>query len=62
MDAVDFQRFVDTAEPLLQQWRDVMWVLAGRTDSNLAKLKQILAKSKLHVEAFCFTFATTPSK
>ena len=39
-DEVDFERFVACCKPLLHPARDVMWVMAGRTESNLNKLKK----------------------
>ena len=39
LDEDDFERFVQTVEPLMQPGRDILWVLAGRTDSNLPKIK-----------------------
>ena len=32
--------------------RDVLWVLAGRTETNFTKIKRILAKSNFSVQAF----------
>jgi hypothetical protein len=58
LDEVDFERFVATVEPLLQAGRDVLWVLAGRTESNLPKLKKILAKHRMHIEVFYLCYNT----
>ena len=40
LDETDFERFVETVEPLLQAKRDVLWVLCGRADSNGPKVKK----------------------
>ena len=47
IDEKDFERFIATMEPLLQPRRDVMWVLAGRTKSNIPKLEKILPARKI---------------
>ena len=52
VDEADFSRFVATIEPLLQPNRDVLWVMAGRTESNLPKIRKVLAKHKMHAEVF----------
>ena len=52
IDEADFSRFVATIEPLLQPNRDVLWVMAGRTESNLPKIRKVLAKHKMHAEVF----------
>ena len=58
LDEADFERFVATVEPLMQAGRDVLWVLAGRTDSNLAKVKKILRKYKIRIEVFYLCYNT----
>ena len=58
VDETDFERFVATVAQLLQPSRDVMWVLCGRTDSNVPKLKKILAKFLLRFEVFHFCYNT----
>ena len=40
LDEPDFERFVQAIEPLMKAGRDVLWVLAGRTESNIPKLKK----------------------
>ena len=62
MDEGDLHRFVDTAEPRMHQCRGVMWVLSGRAEANLAKLKNILAKSRLRGEAYAFCYSTKQMK
>ena len=42
LDEIDFDRLVQTVEPLMQPGRDTLWVLAGRVDSNLQKINKIL--------------------
>ena len=58
IDEADFERFLNAVEPLLCPGRDVVWVLAGRTDSNLPKLKKIIGKFKLHLEVFYLCYNT----
>ena len=52
VDEVDFDRFVTCCKPLLFPARDVIWVLAGRTESNLYKLKKVLTKHGLRHHTF----------
>ena len=47
MDTADLTRFLALAEPLMVSGRDVMCILAGRTDSNVAKIKKIVKAFKL---------------
>jgi hypothetical protein len=58
VDEVDFERFVASVDPLLKAGRDVLWVLAGRTDSNLPKLKKILQRYRMHIEVFFLCYNT----
>ena len=62
IDIVDFGRFVDTAEPLMKPGQDVMWVMVGRTETNLAKIRKQLAKSKLQSDMFYFCYNTKQMK
>ena len=39
LDEADFERFVQAFDSLMQAGRDVLWVLVGRTDSNIPKVK-----------------------
>ena len=57
LDEGDFQRFVTTVDPLMKAGRDVMWVLVGRTESSLPKVKKVLAEFKMTVKALylCYT-------
>ncbi len=57
-DEPDFQRFVDTYEPLMRPGRDSMWVLAGRTDSNLPKLRAILDDKRMKYDVFYLCYNT----
>ena len=61
LDSDDVERFLATVVPLMKPGRDMIWLLTGRTESNLAKLKRILdhggrkdskITSKLHYENF----------
>ena len=52
IDEDDFDRFVTCCKPLLHPARDVMWVMAGRTESNLNKLKKILLKHRLRHQTY----------
>ncbi len=58
LDEVDFERFVATVDPLMKAGRDVLWVLAGRTDSNLAKVKHLLKKYGMKYEVFYLCYNT----
>ena len=58
LDEKHFERFVMTVEPLMKEGRDVMWVMAGRTDSNLPKTQRILKTHKLTVEVFYLIYNT----
>ena len=58
LDATDFERFVATVDPLLKPGRDVVWVLAGRTESNLPKIKKILLRFKMTVDVFYLCYNT----
>ena len=52
VDEVDFERFVRAIEGLMQAGRDVLWVLAGRTDSSIPQIKGLLAKFKSNIGVF----------
>ena len=57
LDSEDLERFLATVVPLMRAGRDLIWVLAGRADSNISKLRKILAASaqfgeKLRSETF----------
>ncbi len=58
LDTVDFERFVRTVDPLLKAGRDVVWVLAGRTESNLNKIKKILHRQKRNVDVLYLCYNT----
>ena len=45
LDQADLERFLATVVPLMRSGRDLIWVLAGRTESNLGKLRKILANA-----------------
>ena len=58
LDEGDFERYVQSLEPLMVIGRDVMWVLAGRTETNRVKLKRILAKNHLRMQTFHLCYNT----
>ena len=58
VDEVDFERFVQTIEGLMQAGRDVLWVLAGRTDSNVPKIRKVLVKYGFNIEVFYLVYNT----
>ena len=58
LEEADFARFVATVEPLMKWGRDVLWVMTGRTDSNLPKIKKILRAQKMNFEAFYLCYNT----
>ena len=58
LDDFDFTRFVSTVEPLLRPGRDVLWVVVGRTESNLPKIRKILAAAGLTFETFYLCYNT----
>ena len=37
----DFERCLNAVDPLLHPDRDVVWVLCGRTESNINELRQV---------------------
>ena len=37
----DFERYLNAVDPLLHPDRDVVWVLCGRTESNINKLRKV---------------------
>ena len=58
IDETDFERFVETVKPLLRASRDVLWVMAGRTDSNLPKIKKVLRKAGFKYDCFFLCYNT----
>jgi len=58
LDEADFERFLAAVEPLMKPARDVLWVLAGRTESNVPKVRKLLATRKLHSEVFYLCYNT----
>ena len=58
VDTVDLERVVNLAESMMQPVRDVMWILAGRTDSNLPKIKKLLHKYNLKNETYYLIYNT----
>ena len=43
LDQADLEFFPATVVSLMRRGRDLIWVMAGRTESNVAKLRRILA-------------------
>ena len=37
----DFERYLNVVDPLLHPGRDVVWVLCGRAESNINKLRKV---------------------
>ena len=58
LDEPDFERYVKSLAPLMLPGRDVLWVLAGRTEANRPKLKRILGKNNMHVQVFHLSYNT----
>ena len=58
LDEGDFERYVQSLEPLMVIGRDVMWVLAGRTETNRVKVKRILTKNHLRMQTFHLCYNT----
>ena len=58
LDEGDFDRYVQSLEPLMVAGRDVLWVLGGRTETNRLKLKRILSKHKLKMQIFHLCYNT----
>ena len=58
LDETDFEKFVETVTPLLKPNRDVLWVLAGRTDSNVSKIKKCLRKHNFKLNVFYLCYNT----
>ena len=44
--------------PLLQPGRDSVWIMAGRVESNIPKIKKALAKGNFHFETFYLCYNT----
>ena len=58
LDEADFERYVMSLEPLMASGRDVLWVLGGRTDTHITKLKRILAKTLMQMQVFHLCYNT----
>ena len=41
---------------------DVMWIMAGRTDSNVPEIRKLLTDSKLNSDMFFFCYNTKQMK
>ena len=58
LDEDDFERYLQSLEPMMTANRDVLWVLGGRTETNRPKLKRLLSKHKLKQQAFHLCYNT----
>ena len=58
LDEPDFERFLQTIEPLMQGGRDILWLLVGRTDSNAVKAKKVLRTHGFKNVSFYLTYNT----
>ena len=58
LDEDDFDRYLQSLEPLMVSGRDVLWVLGGRTETNRLKLKRILSKHRLKQQIFHLCYNT----
>ena len=52
VDEADLERYLKSLCPLMQPGRDVLWVLTGRTESNLPKIKKLLGENNFHCQQF----------
>ena len=43
---------------IVKPGRDSIWIMAGRTESNVPKIKKLIAKYHLHYEMFTFLYNT----
>ena len=44
LDEADLERYLKSLAPLMVGGRDVLWVLTGRTEANVPKIKRLLGK------------------
>ena len=58
LDESDFDRYLQSLEPLMVPGRDILWVLGGRTETNRQKLKRILSKQNLRMQVFHLCYNT----
>ena len=58
LEEADFERYLKSLSPLMAPGRDVLWVLTGRTQSNVPKIKKILAKSGFNFLQFHLCYNT----
>ena len=52
LDEADFERYLKSLTSLLHAGRDVLWVLTGRTETNLPKIKRLLGNHSFHFQQF----------
>ena len=50
----DFERYLNAVVPLLHPGRDVVWVLCGRTESNINKLRKVRLQVGDAIGVSCF--------
>ena len=55
---LDFDRYVKSFSPLVQDGRDVLWVLDGRTESSVAKIKKIPTQANFNFQTFHLCYNT----
>ena len=60
LDSDDLDTFLATVIPtnLVKPGRDSIWIMAGRTESNVQKIKKLVTKYHLHYEIFTFLYST----
>ena len=58
VDETHVECFVQTVLPLLKPSRDIVWILCGRTKSNVPKLEKILDKYQMRHEEFSLCYNT----
>ena len=75
-DLAGIKRFIHLAEPLMtpghkgekrgsgvdDQVGDVMWIMAGRTESNVPEIRKLLQEAKLNSEMFHLCYSTKQMK
>ena len=58
VDEADFERYLKSLNPMLVAGRDVLWVLTGRAESNLPKMKRLLNKHLYNHRQFHLCYNT----
>ena len=57
-DTDDLDIYLATLNQLLRPGRDSVWILAGRTESNIPKIRKLLKKYRFHFETFYLCYNT----